>query len=58
MITPRVGHLPGEEPAYLQHLKKFVKEVRASKVRQTPMVKGYFDVSRRAVGFGMADSYT
>src|SRR6266496_2298655 len=47
MVAPLVGHFAGEEPTYPQHLKKFVKKVGAAKVRQTPMIKGYSEVSRR-----------
>jgi hypothetical protein len=36
----------GQEVAEMQHSKKFVKEVRSSKMRQTPMIAGDEQISR------------
>jgi hypothetical protein len=47
VIAPGVAQVPCQEIAQLQQLKKFVKEVNATEVRQTPMIKGDSKISRR-----------
>ncbi len=47
VIAPGVPQVPGQEIAQLQPLKKFVEEVDATEVRQTPMITGDSKISWR-----------
>lgn len=40
MVTSRILNMLGQEVAEMQHLKKFVEEVCAAKMRQTPVITG------------------
>jgi hypothetical protein len=39
--------MASQEVAELQHSQKFMEEVDSSEVRQTSVIKGDFDISRR-----------
>jgi hypothetical protein len=47
VIAPGVAQVPCQEIAQLRQLKKFVKDVNATEVRQTSMIKGDSKISRR-----------
>ncbi len=42
-----------QEIAELQHLQKFTKEVDATEVRETPVITGEPQISRRMARFGI-----
>ena len=43
--------MTGQEMTELQHSKKFMEKVHSAKVRQTGMITGDSDVSRRNIAF-------
>ena len=47
-ITPRVNNMASQNIAQLQQLKKFVEKVDVAKMRQTRMITGNLEVSRRS----------
>jgi hypothetical protein len=51
MVAPRVGQVPSQEVTELQHSQKFVKEIDTPEVRQTSMITGDSDTSRRISHF-------
>jgi len=46
-MAPRQAKMPGEEMAKPQHSEEFMKEEHTAKVRQTRMITGEPDISRR-----------
>jgi hypothetical protein len=48
VVTSGIDQLPGEEMSKLQHSQKFVEEIHSAKVRQTCMITGDSEISRRS----------
>jgi hypothetical protein len=47
LIATGIIQMPMQEAADLQHSQKFVKKESSAIMRQTPMIKGDYNVSRR-----------
>ena len=48
VVTSGIDQLPGEEMSKLQHSQKFVEEIHSAEVRQTGMITGDSEISRRS----------